>query len=297
MINNVFVINPVRTTYIQSCIDTLYKYTDMKNNKVVVVDQTAKGLNNLKGVHLILRPHRNLGFAKSMNEGIIHGIRWKSKYITCLNDDIEFINKKWWEGIEETFQMSDRILGVNPMSPREPGWGYGMDHGHYIDLLPYKKHFSEKDYEYLLEGDFSSIKKLPDTYPRKKTGVIDAIATWCTIFKREFFDKIGFFEERYYPGGGEDYDLDARCYREDYRLVGTTKSWVWHWWGSSKDHQGEIKSESLPIIDDLRWNSSNLIWPEKENGGQNMDPWGKWTDKKGLKHPMKRDDTIGIIDM
>jgi GT2 family glycosyltransferase len=307
MINVTFVINPVRPTFINKCLETLYKYTDMTDKRVVVVDQTLDGLPDDKRIHLKLRPHRNLGFSKSMNEGIIHGYQWSSAYVVCMNDDIEFINKAWWDGIIETFNQDPRIMGVNPMSPREPGWGYGWDHGKYIDLIEYKEEYDEKDYQYLLKGDFSQVQGLPDTFPRQKTGVIDGIATWCTVFKREFFDKFGLFEERYYPGGGEDYDMDARCYREGYRMVGTTRSWVWHHWGSSKDYQEKVNDTGLPIVPELCWANGDALWnpeinltwndKEKKMVPMHFDPWGKVTLQDGSKKPMIRDEKIGITDI
>lgn len=299
MINNVFIFNPIRPDFIERCLMTLYKYTDMENNRVILVDQTLKGMYDLvkDKVQLYLRPHRNLGFAKSMNEGIVHGRHWKSKYITCCNDDIEWMHKSWWDGILETFaQDPKRIMAVNPMSPREPGWGYGLDHGEYIDLIDYKEKYDEEDYQYLLKGDFSKVQGLPDSFPRHKTGVIDAIATWCTIYKREFFDKFGMYDERYYPGGGEDYDINARCYREGYRMVGTTRSWVWHWWGTSKD-KTDHKGKSLPAIQELVWMNPDYLWPPEKNNGQKMDPWGHVTLKDGTKKPMVRRKEIGVVDI
>src|SRR3990167_5760214 len=132
MIYNTYIFNPVRPDFIKRAIETLHRNTDMKHSRVVVVDQTKDGMR-LDKVDMVIRPYRNLGFAKSMNEGIINGLRWGSEFITCANDDIEFINSRWWEGMIETFNQSDRIVAVNPMSPREPGWGYGWDHGKYID--------------------------------------------------------------------------------------------------------------------------------------------------------------------
>jgi len=283
MINVTFVINPVRPNFINKCLETLYKYTDMTDKRVVVVDQTLNGLPDDKRIHLKVRPHRNLGFSKSMNEGIVHGIRWNSTHIVCMNDDIEFINKKWWDGIIETFNQDERIMAVNPMSPREPGWGYGTDHGKYIDILEYKQEFTDEEYQFLLNGDFTEIREkyinMPgflteeqkanwetgNGFPPKKGGVIDGIATWCTVFKKEFFEKFGMFEERYYPGGGEDYDMDARCYREGCRMVGTTRSWVWHHWGSSKDFQQEVNDTGLPIIPELCWGDGDYLWVPEQN--------------------------------
>lgn len=298
MINNTFITNPIRPDFIERFIYTLYKYTP-EGFRLIVIDQTKDGIYDLvkDKTHLYMRPHRNLGFAKSMNEGIIHALHWGSKYITVSNDDVEFINSKWFSGIEETFAQDEkRIMAVNPMSPREPGWGYGWEHGKYIDLIEYKEVYDEKDYQYLLEGDFSKVEGLPDTFPRRKVGVIDAIATWCTVFKKEFFGKFGLFDERYYPGGGEDYDINARCYREGYRMVGTTRSWAWHHWGKSKDDT-DHKGKSLPAIQELVWMNPDALWPKEKNNGQGMDPWGKWTDEKGEKHPMYRIPEISVVDI
>ena len=80
-------------------------------------------------------------------------------------------------------------------------------------------------------------------------------------------------------------------------MVGTTLSWVWHWWGSSKDNQGDMEGKSLPIIKELKWMNPDALWPPEKNNGKKMDPWGKWTDKEGNKHPLYRIPEIGIIDI
>src|SRR3990172_5712832 len=94
-----FVFNPVLTQFIRPALESLYKFTPI-NFRVVVVDQTKDGVYGL--VHdladLIIRnPKRlNLGFAKSMNEGIIHGLQWGSKYVAACNDDTLAIDPRWW---------------------------------------------------------------------------------------------------------------------------------------------------------------------------------------------------------
>jgi len=310
MIDCVFIVNPIRKDFIERCLETLHKHTHI-DFRVIVVDQTLDGLyENIKDkVHMYLRPHRNLGFSKSMNEGIIHAMHWKAPYIMVMNDDLEFMDDRWWDGIIETFKSDERIMAVNPMSPREPGWGYGLEHGTYFELLDYKKEYTKEEYDWLLEGDFTEKKKEFDhlfeavgrqnTFPDKKVGMIDAIATWGTVFKRECIEKFGLFDERFYPGGGEDYDYNARVYREGYRMVGTTRSWVWHWWGSSKDQQDDSqkRGKSYPIEDKYRWMNPDFLWPPEKNNGQIMDPWGKWTDEKGEKHPMYRVEEIGVVDI
>lgn len=65
--------------------------------------------------------------------------------------------------------------------------------------------------------------------------VVDAFACWCTVFRVEALQEIGLYDERFFPGGGEDYDWMARCYQAGFRALSSSRSWVWHEWGRSKD--------------------------------------------------------------
>lgn len=302
MITNTFVITCLRSDYINRCIETLYTYTPI-NFKVVVVDQTLRGLPDIKGVHLRLRPHRNLGFAKAMNEGMIHGLHWGSEYVTCWNDDVECINKRWWQGIIDTFNMesSKEIVAVAPESPRIPLWGYGRDYGEYIDVIPYKEKFTEEDYDFLMKGDFTSVKKnnpnLPKTFPDNYNGVCDAIAAWGPVFKASALRRFGLWDERFYPGAAEDYDFDGRIYSQNCRAVSTRKSWVWHHWGKSRNESKEVKEQGMPIIDSLRWQDLTYLWPPEYNEGHPLDVWGFYTSKDGTRKPLKRRPEIGVVEI
>jgi len=304
MINNTFVITCIRNDYIQRCLETLYLYTDMKDNRVIVVDQTLKGLGDLKGVHLTLRVKRNLGFAKANNEGMIHGLHWKSKYITCLNDDTEMINSRWWQGIVDTFNMpSDKeIIAVAPESPKVPSWGYGRNYGEFIEILPYKEKYTEADYDYLLKGDFSDLKKkcpdLPKTFPLNYVGVCDAFAAWSPVFKASALATLGLWDERFYPGGGDDYDMDGRIYSKNYRAVSTRKSWTYHHWGKSRDESKERDEQGLPIEKERNWNNLGDLWPPEWNEENNLCVWGYYTSKiDGRKKAFKRVPEIAVIDI
>jgi len=302
MIENVFVIPVLRRDFIEKCVETLYKFTP-GNFKVVVVDQTRDGLPDIKGVHLKIRPHRNLGFAKACNEGIIHALHWKSKYITCWNDDVECIHKDWWQGILDTFHMEsvNEILAVNPESIKIPLWGYGRPPNEYVEILPYKESYSDEDYAFLLKGDFFHLKEkypnLPKSFPLEYHGVCDAFAAWGAVFKRKFFDVIGLWEERCYPGGLEDYDAMCRTYRKDFRAISTRKSWTFHHWGKSKDEEKNATKTSMPIEEKRRWADVTYLYPPEWNENHPMDVWGKYTDKNGIKKPFKRQPEIGVVEI
>jgi hypothetical protein len=130
---------------------------------------------------------------------------------------------------------------------------------------------------------------------------------WMICFKAESFEKIGLFDEKFYPSAGEDYDLDGRIYKEGYRVVGTTRSWTFHFWGKSKDRTEEYVGMGLPTDDTLVWNNLDELWPPDKNLGWNekegkyvpthMDPWGHVTLPDGSKKPMFRIPEIHVTDI
>jgi len=298
---NTFVVPIIRTDFIERCLETMHRHTP-PGFQVVIIDQTPEGV--LKDIPSRMfdgyfRPYRNLGFAKASNtgfkiaqgkvnevfehreyqEGLHKGFRWMElrngdrlvlhgllstdfkfdpSFITTCNDDVEFINKRWWEGIIETFNKVETAVCVNPSCPKLPAWSMGTEED--VDLFPYEEDYTEEDYDSMLVH--------PEWGGEK---VIDGICMWCTVFRTEAFEWVGYFDERFYPGAGEDYDYLGRSYKEGFRCVGTSRSWVYHHWGVSKDRMHEAKRA---VVDPrLAWNKIYEIWP---NG---FDIWGKCPDR------------------
>ena len=280
---NTFVCPIIRTDFIEKCLETLYEYTE-PNFYVFVIDQSVDGINYNKlkdKIHMYIRPYRNLGFSKAINTGFALS---QTEYVTALNDDVEFIDKRWWPGVEATFAMEDKIKVVNPNSPKEGAWGYGLKSDNVDTWKPVEGfvYDGEKSVTPVIDGININTPELArehyDDLLNKhpiwtKDTLCDALACWCTVFKREGLKEFGLFDERFYPGGGEDYDMMADIYSRGYRAVGTTKSWVWHYWGKSRDTDPKD-----PIFSRPRWNDL------EENWGDEFDVWGK--DKEGK--PLKR---------
>jgi GT2 family glycosyltransferase len=272
-----YIVAPIVEDFVSRWFYTMYKYSEPNSFRVIYIDQVDGGISRklwdeIKDkVHLYIHPpHYEFGYAKGMNEGIIHALHWGTDLICPANDDIEIINSRWMEGIEQTFALDERIVGVVPMSPRIPGWGYGVKDN--PDILPYKEEYTEEDYNYLLEGDFSD-KDLPETFPRKiKGNVIDGSIFVMPYFKRKLFEEVGLMDEHYWPGGGEDVDMMARAYQKNLRIVSTTYSWIWHHLSQTKNLSIESKYYHPPHHH--YWNNEKEIWPE------GFDVWGLDKDKK-----------------
>lgn len=280
----VFVFPIIQKNYIKRALETLYQFTPYQV-RTIVIDQTKDGIQNEVGhlADMIIRVRRNLGFAKAMNEGIIHGLHWGAEYVSACNDDVEFLDERWLSGVEDFWKQYPEMLAVNPCCPIEPGWGYGIgipnhtcpDWGVVVgkDIYPkkpnnqpltYEESKTKQGYDWLING--------------YKQGHIEGFAGWCVIMKREGWEKIGLYDERFYPGGGEDYDLCHRVYIAGGRAAATTKSWMWHWWGKSKEIV-HISKDKLPNNKEVFQNTNGLfeyspeganspIYPPRDNEPQ-----------------------------
>ena len=250
----------------------------MPNFYVYIIDQTPNGLatdlrDRYKNLMVIRTPKTmthtkgNLGFAKATNIGIS---LVETPYFTMCNDDVEFINRSWWSGVMETFQLvasqtPDRPpMMVNPASLKLPDWSVGRPKGDDFYIIDYKRHYSQEDYDHLV-NDEHYINEHLTIMPGS---VIDGVTMYCSVFETKKFLEVGMLNEKFYPGGGEDYDYNCRANMYGYRCVGTTLSWVFHHWSKSFATIQEQDSIKELIDDRLRWNNNHELW------GKNFDIWG-----------------------
>lgn len=271
---------PIIPDYIETALKTLYeKAPPNLNFRVIVVDQTKDGIYGLVKDYadLVIRnpnPLRtNMGFSKANNEAIVHALHWSSKYIACCNDDIEFIDSRWWQGIIDQFETFPEMFAVCPASPIEAGFGYGLNEdGTWVTGN------SCPDWGVQVEGNV--MPKKPDgtaiTYEECKTpegydmllahrqGHIEGFAGWFVVFKRETLETVGLYDERFGPGNGEDYDMVHRIYIAGGRASATMKSFVWHWWGKSKKAVGE-RADIAPFTKP-RFGDTNALFVHAPDG-------------------------------
>lgn len=199
------------------CLETLWEHTP-HNFRVILVDQGTHDLwpEVRDYVHCYIRSYRPLGFAKACNLG------WRladTPYVTICNDDVEFIDERWWEGVLGEFGPG--VVGVNPKSPRQYVLGTKIQ-----NKFPYKERYEEGDYDRILSLPYNSLQ---------------CQAAFCLVLRQDIAKRIGYFDEYFYPAGGEDVDwiIRAKGLRETanrfrgYEVLSTPKSYVWHWWNQS----------------------------------------------------------------
>jgi GT2 family glycosyltransferase len=243
---NTFVFPIVRNDMILDALESLRIYTP-QNYKVIVVNQVKPDVllwecDIWAKSDIVIRPHLNYGFAQAANLGTRLAT---TKYVTIVNDDVIFL-PNWWDGIERTFERFNDTekppMVVAPMSPKEPGWGWGVPDyvyhcrycgGRIIDEN--RKCDCGKNEPLLLEEIQAHPERLKLLESQAGGAMIDGLAMWCVTFDREKWVELGMFDERFFPGGGEDYCSSWRIYKAGCRAIATSYSWVWHHWGKSKD--------------------------------------------------------------
>lgn len=270
---NTMVFPIVRKDFILYALRSLVEYSPY-NYHVIVVDQTQPDVE----FEAKLRPYcdlhiksckYNLGYAQGVNQGLRLA---PTPYITACNDDVIFLphlyDGGWFEGILDTFERFETAGAVNPMSPIEPGWGYGEAANR--EYLSFRECFDPRNIEALIE--------------ERNWQVIDGLVMWCTVFTKDFLDDVGYMHEDFRPGGGEDYTKCCEGYQAGYRLLATSRSWVWHWWGKSKDDSHGL-DDALPLLgepwcklstrgfgDEGLWDPDVAVWGSDMVDGEKITP-------------------------
>lgn len=274
---------------IYDCLRTLYKYTDNSIFYTYIIDQSIKGLDpNLrdqyKNLMVIRTPksdiHKtgNLGHSQASNLGIRIT---DTPYVGFLNDDVEFISDKWWQGVLDTFIKVEKAtptrpaLLVNVGSIRLPDWSVGKPKGEHHDILPYKEEYTQEDWDFLVNEPHYINEHLTI----QPASVIDGINLYCSVADTKKLLEVGLVDDFFYPGNANDYDLCCRASMFGYRCIGTTLSWVWHHWS--------VTFESVQDKIEM----SNLVQDELKHGDL-RDKWGDRHDLWGVRCSRKDCDEI-----
>lgn len=277
---NTFIIPVIITTYIERCLECIYANTKESSFYVYILDQTVNGLdatklrNKYRNLMIIRTPKSdrhytgNLGFAKATNLGIS---LVTTPYFTMLNDDVEIIYKDWFQGVLDTFAQVEHdtpntpAVLVNPASTRMADWSLGRASGDHFDVIPHKDKYDDEDWRVLTQEDHY-VNEALTLHPNI---VIDGVAMYASVCDTTKFLEVGYLDERWYPGSAEDYDWGSIAYMKGYRCVGTTKSWVFHWWSSSMKAAREEDDIKSLMQDELRQGDLGDKWPDNR-----FDLWG-----------------------
>lgn len=196
---------------------------------------------NLKTKILIINNQKNLGFAAGINMGIKEVLHDKNvSHILILNNDTIIPPNLLNELIKERGDIVAPVIKFKSIDNR---WVY--DFGGRINWVTGRTSH--------LECNNITIKQ----YNNERK--IDYVSGCCMLVKREVFEKIGLFDERYFFYY-EDTDFCVRAKKEGYRISVCPKIVIFHKLGGSigrwtrKAIYYNLKSNFIFITKHLGWN-------------------------------------------
>jgi len=168
-----------------------------------------------------VRPPENIGYTKAMNVGLALST---APFVVLLNDDTE-VTEGWLEGLERGFQFSQRVAAVGPITDNQrQGQGRKTPNQGIFEIIPVEI--------------------------KVGWGIDVQLSSFCLMLNREAIVEIGYLDERFSPGFGDDDDWLYRAYLKNWRLVLQTDVLVKHigaaTWPTEK--RAELQSRNVQLL-------------------------------------------------
>lgn len=234
------------------CVESVKRHTEQPLEWVVVdngsTDGTLDFWSRTEGVKLIAN-EENRGFAAGTNQGLLEA---SGDFILLLNNDT-VVTPNWLSGLYAALFRDPDIGIVGPVS----------DHVAPIQRVP----FEEWPIPENLEAYAAKRQKEQagsGFYAHKLIG-------FCMLFHRSLLERIGGFDERFFPGNYEDDDFSIRARISGKRLWVAQDVFIHHeGQGTFASNRLDYKRSSLANAEKFRakW-STGLSAPEMDCLGYN----------------------------
>jgi len=240
---NTFIVTAVHDKYIERCLKTLNETINREEHRIIFLEcPSYEPRNTLYDiikpyVDIYVRTEKNYGFSKTVNLGLA----WVfTPYFTVVHDDCWFIHKGWWNKVKEDLDKRKDTLMLQPVQR------YRREE---VELSEFP---TEEEYQKLLkEARNSSVAEI-----------------YCMIFKREWLDLIGLFDESIYPIGPEDLEFYRLARSIDKRIGVSSRAVIYHKGAGRNDKLGGAKNDGYH--NDYQTVSFNEKWdgnPKQAVGG------------------------------
>lgn len=220
--NRIPIIMPVygQVEYTKKAVASLIKHTDPNLFECLIVDNASTDETPAFLADLIqrypnqfrsVRLEKNLGFGGGVNKGLELLSSFKWQYGIIANNDLIF-TPLWLEQMLETMESVKigRIGIVGPMS-NFAGGSQGMG----------------ANYKTAEELDkFASMHHQLNRGKWHEAGVVVGL---LMLFRREFFDEVGCFDERFFPGTWEENDWELRGAIKGWKYVVDESTFIHHY--------------------------------------------------------------------
>ncbi|WP_410512538.1 glycosyltransferase family 2 protein [Paenibacillus sp. BR2-3] len=243
MIVSVIIPNYNGEKYLYECLTTLKQQT-YQNFEVIMVDNASidrsievaqKLIPEIKCVLL----EDNKGFSAAVNQGILQS---EGQYIVLLNNDT-LLTKDWLQNLvcciqnnEKVFSCASKMLQYHNNEFIDNagdaftifGWAYQEGHGR-------------------SENEFT------------KNRPIFTACAGAAIYRREVFDKIGYFDERFFAYL-EDVDIGYRARIEGYQNIYCSNSIIYHIGSATTGNGYNSIKVKLSARNNVYLLYKNMIW-------------------------------------
>lgn len=221
--------------FTEACLNSLYRNTDPKKFRLIAINNGSTDgvdvfLKRLKAKVQnmeLVMSDENLGWCQGLNVGFKH-LSPDSQYVLWSNNDILF-EQGWLEKMLEGFKPG--IGAVGPTSNYVAGRQHVIyNHGHKFELAP-------------------------------------VLIGFCLMFRREVIDLVGDVDNRFFPGGAEEYDYILRMKKELGFSCGIVReAYIHHFGSKSLMDMEEINKDVSKYLEYCGQHDRILI----EKWGQNV---------------------------
>lgn len=198
-----------RLEYLRMCVDSIFRHTDIPYEVIVVdngsTDGTAAYLESMRGRVRYRLLDRNYGFAGAVNRGLMMA---KGQTIVLLNNDT-VVTERWLDNLLACLASDDRIGLVGPVT--------NYIGGEQRIEVPYRD--LKEMHAFAAAHNRSDPARWQDA---------ERITGFCLAFRRDLWERAGYFDEGYAVGNYEDDDYNIRVKLLGLRLVIARDTFIHH---------------------------------------------------------------------
>lgn len=223
---------------VKECVDSLLANT-MADAPILLIDDcsTDERIQQLGESLALAEPSRLFYVRKTNNSGFVGSVNlaFEATYprdVVVVNSDV-ILPACWLERLQVAAYIRTNVATVTPFT----------NHGTMVSL-PYRNRPTNDlpDDLSLSEVDASVARVSLRQYPPIPTAI-----GHCTYFRRTALDVIGFFDEAFAPGYGEEVDFSQRAITHGFINIVADDLFVHHKGSRSFDAAGRLKRETIQI--------------------------------------------------
>lgn len=198
-------------SFLKQCVDSIKKHTNVPYELIFVdnasEDDSQKFFRSVRGAKVIINP-TNLAFAKGNNQGIQIA---RGDYVLLLNADV-IVTEGWLERMLNCAESDPSIGLVGPVT----------NHATQLQVVP---------------PGYKSLSELPRfalARAMRYSGAwedVHRLIGFCLLIKKEVLQRVGLLDERFGPGGYEDFDYCLRVRQAGYKIKLCKDVYIHHFGG------------------------------------------------------------------